>query len=626
MHAHLVVPVPSHFILLTRGVLALVLVVAGAAAIWALARTLCGEPLGIDPARRGWLATFRGRLTAALFLFFLLPMAAFGATAYRALSREVVRTAAALADRALTQAASEAEGEPLGDLARHVGAELLLYRDGVLSAAAVPEVIDLGLYHAWLPPETFLDFAVGEAVERVEERRLAGHDYLVAYRRLGERQVLASPTPLATGEIARRQRELADVVALAGLLGAALSVVLSLAVARALSRPIDALSGAAGAVGSGDLSVRLPGERRDEFGRVYRAFNRMVEGLREARAALLRETRRTEAIVAQAGTGVMALDAEARVQLVNPRAEQILGVAAEVGEPIPSALPLPAAVAAAIGDFLSSGARERTEEREVDGRVVRLRMRRLDVEEGEPGAVLVVEDVTSELRSARVLAWGEMARQVAHEIKNPLTPIKLAVQHVRRAHQDGRPDFDTILDRNVEAVLREIDHLGEISRAFARFGTPAEPGAPVEPVDVVRVAEETLALYRGGRDGIDYALEAEPGAPRALARPGELKEVLVNLLENARAALDGGGAVRISAAPVGGGVWLALDVADTGEGIPAESLPRIFEPQFSTRSSGTGLGLAIVKRLVESWGGELSVESVPGAGTTVHVRLRVAEG
>jgi signal transduction histidine kinase len=625
MHAHLLVPTPSRFILLARGGLALVMVLLVATAAWALARTLCGEPLGVEPARWAWLFTFRGRLTGALFIFFLLPMAAFGATAYRALSREVERTAAALADRALTQAESESHGQPLGELARHVDADLLLYRDGVLAQAAAPEVIDLGLYHAWLPPAVFLDFAVGEAVERVEDRELAGHEYLVAYRASGERDVLASPTPLATGEIARRQRELADVVALAGLFGAALSVVLSLLVGRAFSRPIEALSGAASAVGAGDLSVRLPGGRRDEFGRVYRSFNRMVRSLRQARSALVRETRRTEAIVSEAGTGVLALDAQGRVQLINPRAGQILGAEVPVGQRIPEDRPLPAAVAATVREFLGGAARERVEEREVEGRVIRLRMRGLEMD-GPRGAVLVLEDVTNEITSARVLAWGEMARQVAHEIKNPLTPIKLAVQHVRRAWADGRDDFGTILDRNVEAVLREIDHLGEISRAFARFGAPVEAGAPVDAVDVHRIAHETLALYRGGHDGIDYVLDVPVDAPRVHARAGELKEVLVNLLENARAALDGGGEVRISAAETGGGQWLHIDVADTGEGIPADSLSRIFEPQFSTKSSGTGLGLAIVRRLVESWGGEVTVDSTPGEGTTVHLRLRVVDG
>ncbi|HEX2209437.1 MAG TPA: ATP-binding protein [Longimicrobium sp.] len=624
MHAHMTVPIPSRFILVARGLLALVMVVFLATALWSLARTLCGEPLGVDRAQWGWLFTFRGRLTGALFVFFLLPMAAFGATAYRALSREVERTAAALADRALTQAESEAHGQPLGDLARHVGADLLLYRDGVLSQAATPEVIDLGLYHAWLQPEVFLDFAVGEAVERAENRELAGHEYLVAYRRFGDRQVLASPTPLATGEIARRRQELADVVALAGLMGAALSIVLSLLVGRALSRPIEALSGAASAVGAGDLSVRLPSGRRDEFGRVYRSFNRMVRSLRQARAALVRETRRTEAIVSEAGTGVLALDATGRVQLINPRAGQILGAEVPVGSRIPEDRPVPAAVAATLRDFLASGARERVEEREVEGRTIRLRMRSLHTD-GPRGAVLVVEDVTREITSARVLAWGEMARQVAHEIKNPLTPIKLAVQHLRRAYADGRDDFGRILDRNVASILQEIDHLGEISRAFARFGAPVEEGAPVEPVDVRRIADDTLALYRGGHDGIEYVLEVAPDLPRVLARPGELKEVLLNVLENARAALDGEGQVRIAAAPAGGGQWLHVDVADTGEGIPPESLPRIFEPQFSTRSSGTGLGLAIVKRLVEAWGGEVTVDSTVGEGTTVHLRLRVVE-
>jgi two-component system nitrogen regulation sensor histidine kinase NtrY len=624
MHAHMTVPMPSRFILFASGMLALVMVLALAAALWALARTLCGEPLGMERAQWGWLFTFRGRLTAALFAFFLLPMAAFGATAYRALSREVERTAAALADRALTQAASEAHGQQLAELARHVGADLLLYRDGVLSQAAAPEVIDLGLYHAWLPPAVFLDFAVGEAVERAENRELASHEYLVAYRRFGDRQVLASPTPLATGEIARRQQELADVVALAGLFGAALSVVLSLLVGRALSRPIEALSGAASAVGAGDLSVRLPSGRRDEFGRVYRSFNRMVRSLRQARSALVRETRRTEAIVSEAGTGVLALDASGRVQLINPRAGQILGAEVPVGSRIPENEPVPATVAAVLRDFLASGARERVEEREVEGRTIRLRMRSLHTD-GPRGAVLVVEDVTREITSARVLAWGEMARQVAHEIKNPLTPIKLAVQHLRRAYADGRDDFGHILDRNVGSILQEIDHLGEISRAFARFGAPVEEGAPVEPVDVQRVADDTLALYRGGHDGIEYELDVAPGVPRVLARSGELKEVLLNVLENARAALDGDGRVRIAAAPAGGGQWVHLDVADTGEGILPESLPRIFEPQFSTRSSGTGLGLAIVKRLVESWGGEVTVDSVVGEGTTVHLRLRVAE-
>jgi two-component system, NtrC family, nitrogen regulation sensor histidine kinase NtrY len=351
----------------------------------------------------------------------------------------------------------------------------------------------------------------------------------------------------------------------------------------------------------------------------------MVQGLGEARSELVGEQRRTEAILTEAGTGVVALDGRGRIALINRRACEILGVDAQPGQRLPEEGPLPAAVASVASDFLRDGAVERVEEREVDGRALRLRLRRLPADTGARGAVLVLEDATAELRSARVLAWGEMARQVAHEIKNPLTPMKLAVQHLRRAWADDRPDFGRILERNADSVLEEIDRLGEIARAFARFGSPAEPGATLERVDVAKVVEDTLGLYRGGGDPIRYEAELPASLPRAWARAGELREVLVNVLENARGAMEAGGTVRITAASSGGEAWVHLDVTDTGEGIDAESLGRVFEPQFSTRTSGTGLGLAIVKRLVESWGGEVTLESQPGTGTVVHLRLATAD-
>jgi signal transduction histidine kinase len=515
MHAHLQVDVPSPWILLLRGLLVQFLLIGLLGAWWALARTLCGEPLGLAAARWYWIRTFRGRLTLALFGFFLLPTLALGAVAYHALSQQVVRTGAALSLRSLELAAPEVTVRPLQELGERVRADLLFYWQGGLAGASAPGVIELGLFQTWLPPSIELAFATGEELEMLEERRIAGNRYLVAYRRIGDDGVLAAPTPLATGEIARMQREFAHGFLLMMILGAALSVVLALLVGRALSRPIELLSRATAAVGGGNLRLRLPEDRLDEFGGVYRAFNRMVRRLRRARA--------------------------------------------------------------------------------------------------------------DEVRTARVLAWGEMARQVAHEIKNPLTPIKLSVQHLRRAFSDRRPDFERILDRNVEAILREIDRLSQIARAFARFGAPSEPAGIVESIDLGQVVTETLVLYRGGKDGISYRTEIDPEVTRVRAREGELREVLLNLLENAREALDGEGAICISATPAGGGEWVRLEVRDTGDGIPPEMLPRIFEPQFSTRTSGTGLGLAIVRRLVESWGGEISADSEPGQGTTIHLRLRAAE-
>jgi signal transduction histidine kinase len=227
-----------------------------------------------------------------------------------------------------------------------------------------------------------------------------------------------------------------------------------------------------------------------------------------------------------------------------------------------------------------------------------------------------------EIRTARVLAWGEMARQVAHEIKNPLTPIKLSVQHVRRAYSDRHPQFGDILDTSVTQILSEIDRLSDIARAFSRYGAPAEAAGPLGNVDAPAVIRDALTLYRSDR-GVRYIDAVDPDLPRVRARADELKEVLLNLVENARAALDGGGDVVVRGRTIDDRVEIA--VADNGHGIPPELLPRIFDPHFSTRSVGTGLGLAIVRRIVESWGGTVTAESEPGRGTTVSMRLLPAE-
>jgi signal transduction histidine kinase len=229
------------------------------------------------------------------------------------------------------------------------------------------------------------------------------------------------------------------------------------------------------------------------------------------------------------------------------------------------------------------------------------------------GAVLALNDVSDISRAERVLAWGEMARQVAHEIKNPLTPMRLGVQHLRRVWRDRPDEFDGTLEDTARRILGEIDRLDTIARAFSRFAAPGPEEDPLEPVDLAEVAEEVVQLYQlAGEGAATVRLEVTPAA-FGDARRDEIKEVLVNLLENARNA----GALMIVVAVAPG----RLEVRDDGSGIPPDLLPRIFEPRFSTTTSGSGLGLAIVRRLVESWGGSVEVESAVGRGTTVVVRL-----
>jgi len=568
------------------------------------------------------MGSFRARVTLALFGFFVLSVAIFGTLAFQTLQGAAQRTASALAERIVEDGANfynDAQGV-MQLLAQRVGAELLEYKDGELAEGSADELVQLGLYEGWIPEPTYRAIEEGREIRPTLRSSLGGWQYLIAFRRLPDGDILATPVPVEAGATALGRQEVADLLGFAIVLGAVLSLGLALLVGRTLSRPIETLQVASERVGAGNLKVRLPEDRKDEFGSVFGAFNRMVRRIRRARRALLRTTRRTQAIVEEVATGVVALDAGGRVTLVNPRAESLLGVPVHLGETLTGREGEPSEMIHWLDLYFRDGLQEASKEFQMGARRIRIRARRVSEEGPIGGAVLSMEDVTDELRSERILAWGEMARQVAHEVKNPLTPIKLSVQHLQRAWEDRRPDFHSILARNVDVILREIEHLAAIARSFSRFGAPQASGdLPLDAVSIRAVAEEVMDLYGGGKGALSFLCEVPAEIPAVRAREAELREVLINLLENARAAIPNKGEVIIEAETIGPEV--ELRVRDNGSGIESDLLTRIFEPHFSTRSMGTGLGLAIVRRLVESWGGSINAESTVGKGTVMKIRI-----
>ena len=224
-------------------------------------------------------------------------------------------------------------------------------------------------------------------------------------------------------------------------------------------------------------------------------------------------------------------------------------------------------------------------------------------------------------RAERVLAWGEMARQIAHEIKNPLTPIRLGVQHLRRAHSDPRVDYDQVLNDNVKRILAEIDRLDDIARSFSRYGSAPADLPPALAVDVAAVVKDVVALEQMGDRKVKWQLWGADRPAWAMARKDEMRDVLLNVFENARLALARH--VDISLREDDGRV--TIETVDDGSGIAPGVLPRIFEPHFSTRTTGSGLGLAVSRRLIEAWGGEIAITSEEGKGTRVLIVLERSE-
>ncbi len=220
-------------------------------------------------------------------------------------------------------------------------------------------------------------------------------------------------------------------------------------------------------------------------------------------------------------------------------------------------------------------------------------------------------------RAERVLAWGEMARQVAHEIKNPLTPIRLGVQHLRRARSDPRVDFDEALNDNVRRILAEIDRLDEIARSFSRYGSAPADLPPAVEVDVAAVVKDVLGLEQMGDRVVKWQVRGADRSIWAMAQKDEMRDVLLNVFENGRLA----GALHVEVTVREEEGRVTIETVDDGAGIAPAVLPRIFEPHFSTRTTGSGLGLAVSRRLIEAWGGEIAITSEEGKGTRVLIVL-----
>ena len=622
-HAHYEVELPGGLVAVARATLMILLVLVVSGLLWAAGRALRGLPGPVIREALGIFRSFRARVTLALFAFFALSNLIFGTLAYRTIAGASQRAAQVLSERLVNEAAVSYEevSGVIELLAERVDADLLEYRDGALWEGSLEPLVELGLYEGWVPYPLYASLTQREVLMQAVPTRVGDWTYVTAYRRLVDGDILSAPVPLETGATAVRSREVAHLLGFALVAGLGLSLVLALMVGQALARPIQALRIASERVGSGNLGMRLPTDRSDEFGTVFHAFNRMVRRLRRARRSLVRNTRRTRAIVEDVATGVVALDPQEDVVLANARARALLQMEIREGEPLEAADTASAEVVDWLHRMMRDGLLEAGTEAQVGDRRLRIQARRI-IREGpqDSGVVMSVEDVTDELRSERILAWGEMARQVAHEVKNPLTPIKLSVQHLRRAWDDQRVDFGEILNRNADAMLGEIDRLAAIASGFSRFGAPGVSAGPLEAVDLGRVTRDTMTLYGSGEGPVRFELFVEEGTPAVRAREAEVKEVLVNLLENSRAAIPGEGRVAVEVG-MDGDDAVVMKVRDDGTGIAADLLGRIFEPHFSTRSAGTGLGLAIVRRIVESWEGSVSVSSQEGEGTVAEVRF-----
>ena len=411
---------------------------------------------------------------------------------------------------------------------------------------------------------------------------------------------------------------------LGSLLIVALSILAALRLADRLVRPVGQLAEAAGRIEQGDFSARVPVTKtEDEIETLAHAFNRMTARIDEQTGALRAanaqmETRRAfiEAVLSSVTAGVVAIDSENRILLINRSAEGIL----QQGEEAVEGTPL-AELSPELDEFMHGDEREANVDVEAGGGRRTLAVKRVRYQDG---SVLTFDDITDQLSDQRSAAWSDIARRIAHEIKNPLTPIQLAAERLQRRF-GGEVTSDTeTFERLTGTIVRQVGDLRRMVDEFSNFARMPKPAFRSE--NVHEIARQALFLHEVAHPGIKFVLDPATGDFPMVCDRRQLGQALTNIVKNGVEAIEtrkargehhfGGDRVELRLHKEGD--QLVVDITDTGVGLP-EDRDRLTEPYITTRVRGTGLGLAIVKKIVEEHCGEIAFLDQQGGGT--HVRI-----
>lgn len=424
------------------------------------------------------------------------------------------------------------------------------------------------------------------------------------------------------------------------------SVWVALFLSKQITRPVEALADAMDEIAAGKYEQRVSALATGEMADLVRAFNHMAADLETSRqlaesaqaqltsANLAVEERRREleTIVETIPSGVVTLDGAGVVLQANHAFVALMGLkedAAPAGKKIEDLLPAECAedLAGVIRRGHRMGAASTEMEFHARGRIVHLAITsaRLELAPGHIGSVLVMEDTTELLRAQRQLAWKEVAQQVAHEIKNPLTPIALSAERIGRHLERGQPESPSIIRKCSEVILGCV---GTLRTLVDQFSSLAQFPAPQPRACCMnQIVEEALALFGGRLEGITVQRDLEPDLPAVMADPESIRRALANLIDNAAEAMQGSllRVLGVGTALVEDGTAVEVTVSDTGHGLTEEIRERLFLPYYSTKHRGTGLGLSIAAKIVQEHGGTISAEANTPKGARFMLRLPVVE-
>ncbi len=406
--------------------------------------------------------------------------------------------------------------------------------------------------------------------------------------------------------------------------------------ARGITEPIQDLAEGTRALAQGDLNYRIDVEADDEIGVLVDSFNRMTgdlkkskESLEQANLDLEQRRKYMETVLRNVSAGVVAVDKEGTITTINRAAERMLGIKTdkvlnrkyeEVLKPEHMKM-----VKIFLEEMQRSG-EDITEKQitlNIKDRVLTLLVTTgllVDDDGQYMGMVVVFEDITQLQRAERVAAWREVARRIAHEIKNPLTPIQLSAQRLQRKYADKLGEDETVFTECTRTIIHQVDVLKNLVNEFSRYARM--PVSQRTPNDLNEVVRESVVLFQDAHKGIRFDIRQDEKMPRLNLDAEQIRRVMVNLLDNAVAAIGrDDGCIEVTTYYDEAGRKARVDVADNGCGVSDADKMKIFEPYFSTKRSGSGLGLAIVNSIISDHRGHVSVTDNTPKGTIVSFEL-----
>jgi two-component system nitrogen regulation sensor histidine kinase NtrY len=399
--------------------------------------------------------------------------------------------------------------------------------------------------------------------------------------------------------------------------------------AKDITVPIKDLAEATGRIASGDLNFRIQMKASDEIGMLVQSFNQMTGDLQVSRSELEQRKNYMEIVLKNVAAGVISIDEKGNVTTINTSAEQMLltkGKAAlekNFSEVLPKKYV--EQIELLLNELKSSGkdSIERQVAVNLEGKSLSLliNLTNLKDEEGKSlGVVAVFDDLSQLIKAQRMAAWREVARRIAHEIKNPLTPIQLSAQRLRKRYLEKLQPDGTVFDECTRTIVKQVEELKGMVNEFSNFARM--PACQPTPNRLNEIIQETLVLFQGVQRPIRFEFIPDE-LPVLNVDRDQIKRVVINLIKNSLAAIENEGEIRIHTSYDSKLQMVRLEVSDDGRGISNEDKGRLFEPYFSTRKSGTGLGLTIVNAIISDHNGYIRVRDNKPKGTTFLIELPV---